>query len=145
MSGSPTIIPEEEAANFASVELPVIFGLSSFDGLRRMDALEGNISQSEQQMVTCWAKNNGIDVSTFDFEKYPHLGFGGDVTVTDKVNDEFEKYTVYLKNAQGEPRVAFAFVKGMIHALYPEYASILWDFVKHYSRDLTTGEAVYHP
>ena len=145
MSGSPTVIPEDQAANFASVELPVFFSLSSFDGVRRMDALEGNISEVEQQMVTFWAKNNGIDVTAFDFEKYPHLGFGGDVVVDDRVNDEFDKHTVYLNNANGEQRVAFAYVQGMIHALYPEYAFMMWDFVKDYSRDLETGAVIYTP
>ena len=33
----------------------------------------------------------------------------------------------------------------MIHALYPEYAFMLWDFVSDYSRDLSTGEIVYNP
>ena len=145
MSGSPTNIPEDQVENFERNELPVIFGLSSFDGVRRMDALEGNLNEASQQMVTYWAKNNGIELSAYDFDTYPHIGFGGDVRVTNTVNNEFEMVTTYLKNNEGEPRVAFAFVKGMIHALYPEYAFILWDFVKDYSRNLSTGEVIYNP
>ncbi len=145
MSGSPTTIPEDQAENFERTALPVIFGLSSFDGVRRMDALEGNLNEASQKMVTYWAKNNGIDLTSYDFDTYPHIGFSGDVRVTSTVNDEFEMVTTYLKNSKGEPRVAFAFVKGMIHALYPEYAFILWDFVKDYSRNLSTGEVIYNP
>ncbi len=145
MSGSPTNVPENLAENFERTELPVIFGLSSFDGVRRMDALEGNLNEASQQMVTYWAKNNGIELTSYDFDTYPHIGFGGDVRITSTVNDEFEMVTTYLKNGKGEPRVAFAFVKGMIHALYPEYAFILWDFVKDYSRNLSTGEVIYNP
>lgn len=145
MSGSPTTIPEDQVENFERTELPVIFGLSSFDGVRRMDALEGNLNEASRQMVTYWAKNNGIELTSYDFDIYPHIGFGGDVRVISTVNDEFEMITTYLKNSKGEPRVAFAYVKGMIHALYPEYAFILWDFVKHYSRDLSTGEVIYNP
>lgn len=146
IAGSPTVIPEDQVENFNNVELPIIFGLSSFDSPgRRLDVLEGNLNEASQEMVTCWAKNNGIELSSFDFETYPHIGFGGDLRVKDIVNDEFENTTTYLYNSKGEPRVAFAFVKGMIHALYPEYASILWDFVKDYSRDLATGEVIYNP
>ena len=120
--------------------------LSSFDPAgRRQDALEGNLNEGTQQMVTTFAKNNGIQLTSFDFDAYPHVGFGGDAIVTDKVNDEFEKVTTYLYNSEGEPRVAYVYVKGMVHALYPEYAFMLWDFVKNYSRDLTTGEVIYSP
>ena len=37
------------------------------------------------------------------------------------------------------------YVKGMIHALYPEYARINWEFMKDFSRDLETGEVIYNP
>lgn len=145
-AGSNTVLPPDQEENFYSTEVPCIMTLSSFDPAgRRQDALEGNLNEGTQQMVTTFAKNNGIELTSFDFDAYPHVGFGGDAIVTDKVNDEFEKVTTYLYNSEGEPRVAYVYVKGMIHALYPEYAFMLWDFVKNYSRDLSTGEVIYSP
>jgi hypothetical protein len=41
--------------------------------------------------------------------------------------------------------VALNFTEHLIHALYPEYARIAWDFVKHYSRDQKTGAIKYNP
>ena len=107
--------------------------------------MDGNINEAEQEMLTLWSSLNGIELPAYDFEAYPHLGIKGDKVVVDTVNDEFEKDTWYLNNADGEPRVAFAFIKGPIHALYPEYADIVWDFMKQYSRNLETGEVVYNP
>jgi hypothetical protein len=41
--------------------------------------------------------------------------------------------------------VALNYTEHLIHALYPEYAEIAWDFVKHYSRDQKTGAIKYNP
>ncbi|HPJ01232.1 MAG TPA: hypothetical protein PKU80_00125 [Candidatus Limiplasma sp.] len=145
-AGSNTVIPAEQEENFYSTELPIIMSLSSFDPAgRRQDALEGNLNEGTQLMISTYAKSNGIEVGAFDFETYPHVGFGGDYSVVDTVNGEFEKKTTYLCNSDGEPRVAYVYVNGMVHCLYPEYAFMLWDYVKNYSRDLTTGEIVYAP
>jgi len=145
-AGSNTVLPEEQAENFYSTELPIIMSLSSFDPAgRRQDALEGNLNEGTQLMITTYAKNNGIEVGAFDFDAYPHVGFGGDYIVTDTVNDEFVKKTTYLCNSEDEPRVAYVYVNGMVHCLYPEYAFMFWDFVKDYSRDLETGEVIYKP
>ncbi len=145
IAGSPTTIPEDEVANFENCELPVFFAVSSFDGVRRLTGFEGDLNEGSMEMVTFWAGANGIEQTEYDFETYPIVGFEADEFVQDTVNDEFEKLTWYLNNDEGEPRVAFTYVKGMIHALYPEYAFMLWDFVSDYSRDLSTGEIVYNP
>ena len=39
--------------------------------------------------------------------------------------------------------VALNYVKDLIHALYPEYAGIAYDYMKHFSRDQKTGELKY--
>jgi len=41
--------------------------------------------------------------------------------------------------------VGLTFIDDIVHCLYPQYANMVWDFLKHYSRDLTTGEIVYNP
>jgi hypothetical protein len=40
--------------------------------------------------------------------------------------------------------VALNYVKDLIHALYPEYANIAWEYMKHFSRDQQTGEIKYN-
>ena len=145
MAGSPTTIPEDQVANFDDCELPILFTISAFDGTRRLTGPEGELNEASQEMVTFWAGINGIEQTEYDFEAYPLVGFEGDAFVQDTVNDEYEKLTWYLNNDDGEPRVAFTYMQGMIHALYPEYARIMWDFVSNFSRDLETGEVVYNP
>ena len=41
--------------------------------------------------------------------------------------------------------VGATYIESIVHCLYPQHANIIWDFFKHYSRDLTTGEIVYDP
>ena len=145
IAGSPTAIPEDQIANFDNCELPVFFAVSAFDGVRRLVGPEGHLNEESMEMVTLWSGFNGITQTEYDFETYPIIGFEGDAFVQDTVNDEYEKLTWYLNNEAGEPRVAFAYVKGMIHALYPEYASMFWDFVSNFSRNPETGEIIYNP
>lgn len=145
-AGSATSMPEENAKNFDGVELPIVFSISAFDPAgRRLEALEGNINEAEQGMVSTWAAINGKELPAFDFETYPLFGQKADKTVLDTVNDEFRCTTWYLNNKNNEPRVAFIYVEDMIHALYPEYADMLWSFVRQYARNTETGEIVYRP
>ena len=138
-------MPEENAANFDGVELPTILSISAFDPAgRRLAALEGNLNEAEQGMVSTWAGINGKKLPAFDFEKYPLFGQKADRTVTDTINDEFARTTWYFNNEKGEPRFAFIYMEDMVHALYPEYADMLWDFVKNYSRDPETKEIIYN-
>ncbi len=41
--------------------------------------------------------------------------------------------------------VALNYVKDVIHALYPEYARIAFEYMKHFSRDPRTGAIAYNP
>lgn len=145
-AGSPTDPSEEAIANMQKYDLPVHFSLSSYDPAgRRLTALEGDLNERSQQMITFWAAANGIDQSVYDFDTYPVVGFEGDVWVSETINNEYPTETWYLLNDVGEPRIAFAYIKGIIHCLYPGWSELMWDFVKDYSRDLATGEIVYNP
>ena len=35
--------------------------------------------------------------------------------------------------------------EGLVHALYPEYGNLMWDYAKHFSRDPETKEIIYNP
>ena len=145
-AGSATTQPEETYANFDGVDLPIIMSISAFDPAgRRLESLEGHGNAAEQGMIKTWTANNGIETGDFDFDAYPYFGLKADKIVMDTVNDEFPRYTYYLNNAEGKPLFAFTYVFDMIHALYPEYARIMWDYMKDFSRDQTTGEIIYNP
>ena len=145
-AGSATTQPEETYANFDGVDLPIIMSISAFDPAgRRLESLEGHGNEAEQGMIKTWTANNGIEIGEFDFDAYPYFGLKADLVIKDTVNDEFPRNTYYLNNKDGEPRFAFTYVFDMIHALYPEYARILWDYLKVFSRDQETGAIIYNP
>ena len=41
--------------------------------------------------------------------------------------------------------VALNYVKDVIHALYPEYARIAYEYMRQFSRNQKTGAVEYHP
>ena len=41
--------------------------------------------------------------------------------------------------------VGLTFTECLIHALYPEYAKIAWNYMKQFSRDPETLEITYNP
>ena len=61
------------------------------------------------------------------------------------MNGEYTKHEWYFLDKDGVPMVGFQYIDDIVHCLYPEYADMVWNFVKHYSRDLTTGAVVYNP
>ncbi len=145
-AGSATTQPEETYDNFNGVDLPIIMSISAFDPAgRRLEALEGHGNTAEQGMIKTWTANNGIETADFDFDAYPYFGLKADKIVKDTVNDEFPRDTYYLYNEEGVPLFAFTYVWDMIHALYPEYGRIMWDYLKCFSRDQATGEIIYNP
>ena len=41
--------------------------------------------------------------------------------------------------------VALSYTENHIHALYPGYANVAWDYMKRFSREQKTGEIKYDP
>ena len=39
--------------------------------------------------------------------------------------------------------VGLSVFENLPHGLYQEYARVAWDFMKHYARDVETGEIIY--
>ena len=138
-------VTEEMVENMRAVGLPSIICSSSYDSVAPIVSGPGlNMSEAGMKLVNHWAYVNQLDIE-IDFDANPIVGFSHDKYVRETVNDEFTKGTWYVNNAEGQPRFAFCYVHGMIHALYPQYGVIVWNFVKHYSRDLETGEIIYNP
>lgn len=134
----------EEAARFRNTRLPIYLSTSSYDS-RRLQAPEGRINDALANQVKRWAEWNGVPPFQFDFETHKLSGFRGDSWTVETLNGEYASHTWYLHNSKGVPVVALNYVKDIIHALYPEYARIAWEFMKHFSRDPKTGEIRYQP
>jgi hypothetical protein len=41
--------------------------------------------------------------------------------------------------------VALNYTEDLIHALYPQYAKMAWNYLTRFSRDQKTGEIKYNP
>lgn len=133
-----------ETARFANVQLPIYLSTSSYD-VRRLQAAEGRINDNLAGQVKRWAGWNGVAPVTFDFETYKLSGLKGDAWTVETLNGEYASYTWYLNNASGVPMVALNYVKDVIHALYPEYARIAYEYMRHFSRNQKTGAVEYNP
>ena len=86
---------------------------------------------------------NEMPTVEFDFEKYPYAGFKADTYRFTMLDKEYPCHEWLINNDQGVPMVGLSVFEGLPHGLYQEYARIAWDFMKHYSRNLETGEIVY--
>ena len=85
-----------------------------------------------------------MDDIEFDFDKYPISGFEGDRYEEKLLGGEhLNRCWFMLKD--GVPMVGLNYTNDLQHALYPEYAKVIWDFLKHYSRDVETKEIIYNP
>ena len=57
-----------------------------------------------------------------------------------------ENTTWLVNNAEGIPMLGVSFTELLPHGLHPDYGmDIAWNFMKHYSRNVETGELVYNP
>jgi hypothetical protein len=84
-------------------------------------------------------------IASFDFDRYPLDGFRADAMDRIGRNDEYDSHRWYINNAGGVPMVALSYTQGLMHALYPEYGKIAWEFFRHYSRDGKSGAIAYKP
>jgi predicted peptidase len=133
-----------EVAKFSNRQLPIYLSTSSYD-TRRLQAANGRINDNLANQVKRWSGFNGVAPFDFDFNAYKLSGVKGHSWTVETLNDEHDSYTWYLNNDKGVPMVALNYVKDLIHALYPLYADIAWDYMKHFSRDPKTGEIHYNP
>ena len=137
---------EEQAAKFANVDVPMVISTSEYDSIKNVDPSNKGIVAEFYQLISTCKKLNGLQaLPEADYDAYPLSGFESDVYSEKKLNGEYTMHGWYFLNEKGVPMVGLAYVDDIIHCLYPEYAGMVWDFVKHYSRDLATGEIVYNP
>jgi poly(3-hydroxybutyrate) depolymerase len=136
----------EQAAQLKKAQMPVMFTTSTFDLPGAFDQANGNIAAAYQNQLNLFLGYNGMKtIAPYDFVTHSVNGFKADRYDRIKLNNEYDNHCWYLNNSDGIPMVAVNYTEHLIHALYPEYAKIAWDFVKHYARDQKTGAIKYNP
>jgi pimeloyl-ACP methyl ester carboxylesterase len=144
MAASPYTGTPEQVAQFQKARLPVMFTTSEFDLGGAFDQANGNIAVGYQTQLNLFLGYNGMKkIEAFDFKTHPVIGFQADRRLQVTVNGEYLTDRWYLSDAAGVPMVAVSYTQGLMHALYPEYGKIAWEFFKHYSRDQQTGAIKY--
>jgi hypothetical protein len=146
MASAPYTGTPQQVAQFQKSRLPVMFTTSSFDLGGAFDPANVRIAVGYQTQINLFLGYNGMPkVEAFDFKTYPVNGFKYDRMDRVKSNGEHDTYRWYINDANGVPMVAVSYTEDLIHALYPEYGKIGWEFAKHYSRDQKTGAIKYNP
>lgn len=146
MAGMAFTPSAEQAAQFDKLDFPIMFTTSTNDLSVVYDAAAGGVGSSFQTSIPQLLAYNGLQaIDKFDFAAYPMAGFKADRILNVTLNGEYPNHRWYLNNNDGIPMVALSITEGPVHALYPEYAKILWDFAKHYSRNQETGAVEYNP
>ncbi len=146
MAAAPYIGTAEQAAQFKKFRLPVMFTTSAFDLGGAFDQANGTIATGYQTQLNLFLGYNAMKkIDAYDFKTYPINGFQAGRLERITLNGEYENTRWYVNDSDGIPMVALSYTANLIHALYPEYAKVAWEFAKHFSRDQTTGAIKYNP
>ncbi len=146
MAGMGYTPTEEQAAQFDKIDMPIMMTTSTNDLGVVFDQSVWGIGSSYQGQLPLFLGYNGMKkIEKFDFASYPVSGFKADKVVSLRLNGEYGNTTWYLNNDKGVPMVALTVTENLVHALYPEYAKLMWEFAKHYSRNQGTGAIEYAP
>lgn len=143
MKAEPT---EEERKAFDKVRLPICISTSEYDLWANVDTVTHDIVPDFYHLISDFKTLNKMEAlpENPDFETYPITGFTADVMGTYVMNDEYTNHYWYFLDENDVPMVGFQYIDSIVHCLYPEYAGMVWDFVKHYSRNIETGEVIYN-
>lgn len=136
---------EEQAAQFQSLDIPLMCTTSEYDYF--VDPVTHNLPPRyliQMNQFLGFNEMSLVDTDNLDYETYPISGFKADIYKKITLNDEYINHT-WLFEKDGIPMVGVNYTENNIHALYAEYANVVWDFCKHYSRDLATGKVLYNP
>ncbi len=144
MSGTPYEHLEGQDLQFADVDIPMMLTTCTYDTWTHFDSANGYIAPDFQMNINDYLGYNEMPTVEFDFETYPLSGFKGDVYRETMINDEYPLHTWFFHDDEGAPMVGLSVIEFIPHGLYQEYAKLAWDYFRQFSRDLDTGEIVYH-
>lgn len=131
---------EEDAKHFENVDLPMVVSTSEYNMV-----YAPHLSEGFYNLISKLAVLDKMDaLPAAEYDTYPISGFKADIYTEKKLNDDYVVHSWYLKNDDGIPMIGATYVESIVHCLYPQHANMIWDFFKHYSRDLETGKIIYH-
>lgn len=136
---------EEQQANYQKVDLPLLLTTSTYDLGGAFSTADMTIATAYQDTLNRFLGYNGMDAIQYDFVKNPISGFMGDIYTEKTLNGEYQNYTWFQCNKDGMPMVGVSYTANLIHALYPEFAKLAWNWAKHFSRNQTTLAVEYNP
>lgn len=137
---------QEQMEKFKDLDLPVAISTSEYDAALNVDPVTHNLVPDFYNLISDFCQMNEIGaLPEADYEKYPLSGFQADIYEETTMNDEYLRHTWTFLNSDKVPMVELDYIDDIAHALYPEYAKMVWNFVKHYSRDQETKKVVYNP
>jgi predicted esterase len=145
MAGAVYSFTPEMDAQFKNTELPFMFLTSAYDSNLNVSWDDGSVSDNVQKLLNRFLTYNKMDQISFDFNAHPKCGFKADAWSETSLNNERRSFTWYLNNRQNVPMVALSYTADLIHALYPEYARVAWNYLSQFSRDQKTGAIQYTP
>ncbi|MDI9612801.1 MAG: prolyl oligopeptidase family serine peptidase [Acidobacteriota bacterium] len=145
MAGAMFTFTDDMAKRFEETDLPFMYMTSAYDLAPNINPEDGSLSDNSQVLMNTFLRFNKMSPVRFDFAAYPKCGFQADAWSETLLNDEHKNFLWYLHNGQGVPMVALNYTANLIHALYPQYARIAWDYLSRFSRDQKTGVIEYHP
>jgi len=133
---------EEQQKNYDTVELPILLTTSSYDLGGAFNQAEVRIADAYVNTLNTFLGYDNMDAIEFDFAANPISGFVGDKYTMKVLNDEYINHT-WFQCRDGVPMVGVSYTENLIHALYPEFAKLGWDWAKHFSRNQETGAVEY--
>lgn len=144
MAGAVYTYTKEMDQQFQSTELPMMFLTSEYDSTNNIKWDDGSLTASVQNLLNKFLTYNKMEPVTFDFAARPKHGFAPDGWSEQLLNGEHRSFVWYRVNRQKVPMVALSYTSDLIHALYPGYAGVAWDYLSKFSRDQKTGAVQYH-
>ena len=133
---------EEDLAQFSGIDLPVLLTTSGADLMNTYDQANDHILPAIERLENMMLSINELPEVEFDYDAYPINGFVADQKITKVLNGEYVNRT-WMFYKESVPMVGLSITEALTHNLYPAYGDLFWDFVKHYSRDLETGDVIY--
>ncbi|NLV29870.1 MAG: prolyl oligopeptidase family serine peptidase [Acidobacteria bacterium] len=145
MAGAMFTFTDAMEERFEETDLPFMYLTSAYDLSPNINPEDGSLSDNSQVLLNAFLLFNGMDRVRYDFEAHPKCGFQADAWSETVLNGEHRNFIWYLNDRQGVPMVALSYTADLVHALYPQYAGIAWDYLARFSRNRKTGAVQYHP
>ncbi len=145
MAGAMFTFTDAMEERFEETNLPFMYLTSAYDLSPNINPEDGSLSDNSQVLLNAFLLFNGMDRVRYDFEAHPKCGFQADAWSETVLNGEHRNLIWYLNDRRGVPMVALSYTADLIHALYPQYAGIAWDYLTRFSRNRKTGAVQYHP